>query len=69
MLLATVVNDSHKQNKGQNFAIKLKDSGSYQIGEIIDFDKLTLKNGHASLWANSRGYVQVSLKGDSLDAR
>lgn len=43
MLLATVVNDSHKQNKGQNFAIKLKDSGSYQIGEIIDFDKLTLK--------------------------
>lgn len=69
MLRVTVTQDINKVNTGQSFTIKLKDSGSLAVGQMLNLDKFILKNGHASLWANQRGYVQVSLKGDALDAR
>lgn len=69
MLRATVIKDISNVNEGQALTIKLKSTGSYKVGQVVDFDKTQLKNGKANLWANQRGYVQVSLKGDSLDAR
>ncbi|RMC42349.1 hypothetical protein F5ESL0236_00105 [Lactobacillus sp. ESL0236] len=69
MLRATVIKDTNNVNEGQTLAIKLKNTGDYKVGQVVDFNKVQLKNGKASLWANQHGYVQVSLKGDSLDAR
>ena len=69
ILRATVIKDDNNINMGQTFSIKLKKLDNFKIGEIIDFDKIILKNGIAHLWANSKGYVQISLKGDELNAR
>lgn len=69
LLRATVIKDASDVNVGQSLSIKLKDVGTFKVGQVIDFDKIELKNGKANLWADRRGFVQVSLKGDSLDAR
>ncbi|PWT66992.1 hypothetical protein DKZ26_14385, partial [Limosilactobacillus reuteri] len=52
MLRATVIKDTSNVNEGQALAIKLKNTGNYKVGQVVDFDKTQLKNGKANLWAN-----------------
>ena len=47
---------------------KLKKVGDLKAGKMIDFDKSSIKNDQVNLWANQRGYVQVSIKGDEIIA-
>lgn len=69
MLHFTIIKDSNGVNDGQAISIKLKKTNGFKIGQIIDFSTMVLKNGEVHLWANQQRYVQVSLKGDSLDVR
>lgn len=65
----TIIDDVKQVNLGQNFSIKLKQKDEIEVGQIIDFDKTTIIGGMVKLWANNKGFVQISIKGDSLNVR
>ena len=60
--------DKNNVNNGQMLNFKLKKVGDLKAGKMIDFDKSSIKNDQVNLWANQRGYVQVSIKGDEIIA-
>ncbi len=61
--------DKNNVNNGQMLNFKLKKVDGLKAGKMIDFDKSSIKNDQVNLWANQRGYVQVSIKGDEIIAR
>lgn len=68
-LRLAVIKDRNNLNLGQQFVIKLVKVDNLKIGQQLNFDKLELTKGKATLWANQRGYVQISLKGDKIDVK
>lgn len=60
--------DKNNVNNGQMLNFKLKKVGDLKAGKMIDFAKSSIKNDQVNLWANQRGYVQVSIKGDEIIA-
>ena len=60
--------DKSNVNNGQMLNFKLKKVTDLKAGKMIDFDKSSIKNDQVNLWANQRGYVQVSIKGDEIVA-
>ena len=66
--LVRITVDKNNVNNGQMLNFKLKKVDGLKAGKMIDFDKSSIKNDQVNLWANQRGYVQVSIKGDEIIA-
>lgn len=63
-----VIKDKNDQNLGRTFQIKLRSVANLSVQQTIDFDKVDVVNGQATFWADQRGYVQISMKGDEIIA-
>ncbi|MCZ3622829.1 hypothetical protein [Lactobacillus mulieris] len=65
-----VSDDSNGLNQGQQVAVKLKSAESLKTGQIFIFKDTTgasIPNGNVNFWSRG-GYVQLSVKGDCLNA-